>query len=84
MDPLLPLRSAEEVRPGRARHPFPATHNPYFPAAVLEKAPRQDVAVFATRYEDHETMVTLLTDEQIQRLREADPFLGLSNILEGD
>ena len=45
---------------------------------------RQDVAVFATRYEDHETMVTLLTDEQIQRLREADPFLGLSNILEGD
>jgi len=74
----------EQIASDPSNQYFLATHNPYFLAAVLEKAPRQDVAVFATRYENHETMVTLLTDEQIQRLMEADPFLGLSTILEGD
>jgi hypothetical protein len=61
---------------------FIATHNPYLLVAVLEKAKKQDVAVFATQYRDFQTKVNPLTEEQISRLLEADPFLGLESVLE--
>jgi predicted ATPase len=61
---------------------FIATHNPYLLVAVLEKAKKEEVAVFATQYRDYETKVTQLTEEQITQLLEADPFLGLESVLE--
>jgi hypothetical protein len=63
---------------------FIATHNPYLLVAVLEKAKKEDVAVFATQYRDYETKVTPLTEEQISRLLDADPFLGLKGVLEAE
>ncbi|NGO38391.1 AAA family ATPase [Limisphaera ngatamarikiensis] len=61
---------------------FIATHNPYLLAAVIEKAPQQDVSVFVTRYVNHETLTTRLNEGQISRLLEADPFLDLESVLE--
>jgi len=61
---------------------FIATHNPYLLVAVLEKAKKEDVAVFATQYRDYETKVTALSEDQISQLLEADPFLGLKGVLE--
>jgi hypothetical protein len=61
---------------------FIATHNPYLLLAILEKAPQQDVAVYATNYVNYETTATLLTEDQMSRILEADPFLSLDAILE--
>jgi hypothetical protein len=61
---------------------FIATHNPYLLLAILEKTPQQDVAVYATNYVNYETTATLLTEDQMSRILEADPFLSLDAILE--
>lgn len=63
---------------------FIATHNPYLLTAVLEKAKKDEVGVFATRYRNYETQVTPLSEEQLGRLMEADPFLGLESMLGED
>jgi AAA15 family ATPase/GTPase len=60
---------------------FVATHNVYLLTAVLEKANKSDVAVFATRYRNFATEVVPLSDDQLSRLLEADPFLGLESIV---
>jgi AAA15 family ATPase/GTPase len=60
---------------------FIATHNLYLLTAVLEKARPDDVAVFATRYRNFETEVIPLSQDQLSRLLEADPFLGLESVL---
>jgi predicted ATPase len=63
---------------------FIATHNPYLLAALVEKSPKGDLAVFATYYREFETKVKLLTPEDIQRLYEGDPFLGVEHLLEDE
>lgn len=64
---------------------FIATHNPYLLVAVIEKANKSDVAVFATTYRDFQTEARMLDEDQLNRLLEADPFLGLESVLgEGD
>jgi AAA15 family ATPase/GTPase len=72
----------EQIAADSANQYFIATHNPYLLEAVLEKASKDEVAVFATQYKDHQTKVTALTPEQIGRLLESDPFLGLEAVLE--
>ncbi|MGB9619571.1 MAG: AAA family ATPase [Armatimonadota bacterium] len=72
----------EQIAADSSNQYFIATHNPYFLTAVLEKANREEVAVFAVHYKDYETKVTALTDGQISRLLDADPFLGLNAVLE--
>jgi AAA15 family ATPase/GTPase len=60
---------------------FVATHNPYLLWAVIEKAGKSDVAVFATRYRIFQTEATPLNEDQLGRLLEADPFLGLESVV---
>jgi hypothetical protein len=74
----------ERIAADASNQYFIATHNPYLLVAVLEKAKKQEVAVFATEYRNYETKVTALTEEQISRLLDADPFLGLQGVLEAD
>lgn len=62
---------------------FIATHNPYLLSAVLEKSPESEVAVYAIYYKNYETRVRLLDKEDLSRLFEADPFLGISQIVGG-
>jgi AAA15 family ATPase/GTPase len=61
---------------------FIATHNPYLLTAIWEKSAPGDVAVFATYYRDYETRVKPLTSEDMAWLFEADPFLGVSHLVE--
>lgn len=72
----------ERIAADSSNQYFISTHNPYLLVAVLEKAKKEDVAVFATQYRDYETKVTPLTDDQISRLLDADPFFGLKGVLE--
>lgn len=61
---------------------FIATHNPYLLTAIWEKSAPGDVAVFATYYRDYETRVKPLTQDDMTWLFEADPFLGVSHLVE--
>jgi AAA15 family ATPase/GTPase len=61
---------------------FIATHNPYLLVAILEKAKKEEVAVFATRYRKFETDATLLRESQLANLLDGDPFLGLESVVE--
>lgn len=61
---------------------FIATHNPYLLTAVWEKSPPGDVAVFATYYRDYETRVKPMTADDMAWLFQADPFLGVSHLVE--
>ena len=61
---------------------FIATYNPYLLSAIWEKAKEGDVAVFATYYRNYETRVKPLTSEDMGWLFEADPFLGVSHLVE--
>jgi len=56
---------------------FIATHNPYLLSAIVEKAPKDQVSVFATRYRNYQTDVRSLTGDDLSRLLDADPFLSL-------
>ena len=72
----------ETIALGDTNQYFIATHNPYLLSAIVEKAPKSDVAVFATYYRDFATQAKLLTDAELSRLLDADPFLGLELILD--
>jgi hypothetical protein len=61
---------------------FIATHNPYLLSAIVEKAPKDQVNVFATYYRSYQTGVRLLTGDDLSRLLDADPFLSLDLLLE--
>jgi AAA15 family ATPase/GTPase len=61
---------------------FIATHNPYLLSAVIEKAPRDNVQIFVTYFEDYETHVKPLTPGQLSELMEADPFFNLDRFIE--
>jgi len=74
----------ERIAADASNQYFIATHNPYLLVAVLEKAKKEEVHVFATQYRDYETKVTPLTEDQICRLLDADPFLGLKGVLEAE
>jgi AAA15 family ATPase/GTPase len=47
---------------------FVSTHNPYFLLSMLEKTPKDEVAVFYTKLEDYQTKVKALTEEQISEI----------------
>lgn len=61
---------------------FIATHNPYLLTAIWEKSAPGEVAVFATYYRDYETRVKPLTADDMTWLFQADPFLGIDQLIE--
>jgi len=61
---------------------FLTTHNPYFLLPILEKAPKEDVAVFITYFENYETKVKQLSEGKIQDALEMDVFFNLERFLE--
>jgi len=63
---------------------FIATHNPYLLGAIVEKAPKDQVSVFATFYRNYQTGVRALTGDDLSRLLDADPFLSLDLLLGED
>jgi hypothetical protein len=49
---------------------FISTHNPYFLLSMLEKTPKNEIAVSRTRLENYQTKVKALTKEQIGEILE--------------
>jgi len=47
---------------------FITTHNPYFLLSVLEKSPKDDVAVFITYFEDYKTKIKSMSQEEIEEV----------------
>jgi len=72
----------ERIALDKTNQYFIATHNPYLLTAILEKADKQDLAVFLTHYRDHETRFRLLSEGEVVGLLDADPFLSLEGLLE--
>jgi AAA15 family ATPase/GTPase len=62
---------------------FISTHNPYFLLPILEKIDKDEVAVFITYFENYETKVKPMTEEQIRTSTEIDIFSNLEGFLEG-
>ena len=63
----------ESIAFDRENQYFIATHNPYLLLAIIEKARKDDVAVYGTYYRDYETKLKPLSDEEISQLLDADP-----------
>jgi len=47
---------------------FVSTHNPYFLTSVLEKTPKEEVAIFVTTLQDYQTKVKFLTEKQKEEI----------------
>lgn len=47
---------------------FIATHNPYFLTSILEKTPKQDIAIFATFLDNYETKAEPLAETQMTEI----------------
>jgi len=63
---------------------FIATHNPYLLLSILEKAHKDDVAVFITYFEDYQTKVKTLSEEELEEIMEMgiDIFFNIERFLE--
>jgi len=63
---------------------FISTHNPYFLTSILEKTPKEEVAVFLTYFEDYQTKVKPLSQKDIEDImdRGVDAFFNIERFLE--
>lgn len=59
---------AERIALDARNQYFLSTHNPYFLLSILEKARREEVAVFLTAWREGETRIRLLAEEEIETL----------------
>ena len=63
---------------------FISTHNPYFLLSLLEKGKKEDIAVFITYFQNYQTQVRKVTEEEIEKIidGEIDPFFDVERFLE--
>lgn len=61
---------------------FISTHNPYFLLPIVEKSPKEDVAIFVTYFQDYQTKAKLLNEEEMEEITEIDVFSNLDRFLE--
>ena len=59
-----------------------STHNPYFLLPMLQKSPKDDIAIFVTYFEDYQMKIKPLSEKQVGELVEMDVFSNLDSILE--
>lgn len=62
---------------------FISTHNPYLLLPILEKAPKEDIAIFITYFKDYQTKVKTLSSEEMEEIMEIDVFSNLDRFLGG-
>ena len=62
---------------------FIATHNPYFLTSILEKSPKEEVAIFITYIDHYQTRVRLLDEAQKEEILEmgSDVFFNIDKFL---
>ncbi len=61
---------------------FIATHNPYLLSSIIEKAAKEEVAVFITYFEDYQTKVKPLSAAEMEEIMEIDVFFNLDRFLD--
>jgi len=63
---------------------FIATHNPYILLSILEKAHKDDVAIFITYFEDYQTKVKPLSEKELVEIMDLgiDIFFNIERFLE--
>ncbi|HEC56835.1 MAG TPA: hypothetical protein ENI32_02985 [Candidatus Syntrophoarchaeum butanivorans] len=63
---------------------FISTHNPYFLLSILEKAHRDEVAIFITYFEDYQTKVKPLDKKELEEIMDLgiDVFFNIERFLE--
>lgn len=75
---------AEKISMDRVNNQyFIATHNPYFLMSIIEKTPKEDIATFATYFEEYQTKVKPLTQEETENALSmgADLFFNIDQFL---
>lgn len=62
---------------------FISTHNPYFLLPIIEKTPKDQVGIFITYFEDYQTRVKSLSEEDIKEIMdmEIDVFFNIERFL---
>ena len=75
---------AERIALDNRNQYFISTHNPYFLLSVLEKSPKDDIAIFVTYLKGYETQVKPLNEEDKKEILEAgiDAFFNIERFLE--
>jgi len=63
---------------------FISTHNPYLLLSIIEKAPKEDVAIFITTFENYQTHVKKLSEEIKEEILEEtlDVFFNIEQLVE--
>ncbi len=63
---------------------FISTHNPYLLLSILEKAPKDEVGIFVTYFEDFQTKVKTLSEKELTELMDLgiDLFFNIERYLE--
>lgn len=61
---------------------FISTHNHYFLLPIVEKAAKEDVAIFITYFEDYQTKVKPLSGKQLEEIMEIDVFSNIERFLD--
>jgi len=74
---------AERIALDKKNQYFISTHNPYFLLPIIEKTPREELAVFLTFLKNYQTEVQTLTEKRMQKLLKMnfDLFFGLDELL---
>lgn len=60
---------------------FIATHNPYILQSIVEKSKTDEINVFITYYEDFQTRVHRIKEDDLSTLLEYDPFFNIESFL---
>ncbi|HDH96159.1 MAG TPA: hypothetical protein ENF73_00340 [Proteobacteria bacterium] len=81
--PFYTKELAERIADDRSNQYFISTHNPYFLVPLMSKAPKNELGVFITYFEDYQTKVKPLEQEDIEEALdlEADIFFNLDRFL---
>ncbi len=74
---------AERIALDKTNQYFVATHNPYFLSSVIEKAPKNEIGIFITYFEDYQTKVKSVTEKEMPQILDLDSsvFFNLERFL---
>ncbi len=74
---------AERIALDKRNQYFISTHNPYFLLSITEKTPANELAVYITYYEDHQTKVRRLNTKDLEKVlnRELDIFFSIEELI---
>ncbi|MCX9012062.1 MAG: AAA family ATPase [Candidatus Methanoperedens sp.] len=75
---------AERIALDKTNQYFIATHNPYILSPILEKAPKEEIGIFITYFEDYQTKVRAIKEDEMPEILDLDTniFFNLDRFLE--